>query len=352
MSTASRLYRGETTYDFVGLSRKTMVVSGVLIVLSILLMLLRPFNLSIDFTGGTIVTVENIAVVSVEEVRDELREIGHGGATVQITGEGFILVRTEALPPAEQDLLVATVSQVVGGDSNTANVDAVGPTFGAEVTRRAIQALAIFIVAVALFITWRFEWKMAVAALVALVHDLILTGGLYAAIGFTLTPATVIAVLTILGYSLYDTVVVFDKVGENVRELHNKSTNTQNVNLSMNQVLIRSVNTSITSVLPIGSLLFVGSLALGGDTLREFALALFIGIAIGTYSSLFIAAPLLARWKEREEEWARARRRAARRRGEEMTPAAAAETSIVTTAAEVVEAGAQPKPPRHRKKRR
>ncbi len=176
MSTISRLYRGETTYDFVGVSRKTMVVSGVLIVLSILLMLLRPFNLSIDFTGGTIVTVENLAAVSVEEVRDELRAIGHGGATVQLTGEGFILVRTEALPPAEQDLLVATVSQVGGGDSNTANVDAVGPTFGTEVTRRAIQALAIFIVAVALFITWRFEWKMAVAALVALLHDLILTG--------------------------------------------------------------------------------------------------------------------------------------------------------------------------------
>jgi len=347
----SELYRGETHFDIVRASRKTAVVSGGLIVLSILVMLLRPFNLSIDFTGGTIITVESVAVVSVEDVRDALRDIGEAGAIVQVSGEGTVLVRTEAREPAQQDLLVATVVEVAGADINEANVDAVGPTFGAEVTRRAIEALLIFLVVASLFITWRFEWKMAVAALVALFHDLIIAGGIYAAIGFVVTPATVIAILTILGYSLYDTVVVFDKVGDNVHELHAKATYTEIVNLSLNQVLMRSINTSITSLLPIGSLLFVGSFLLGAETLREFALALFIGIALGTYSSIFVAAPFLVWWKEREDEWKRAHRRVARRRGEE-SPGGIEESAVVSTASEMAESGAQPRAPKHRKKRR
>jgi len=351
MSALTALYRGETRFDFVAISKRTLVVSGVLIVLSIVLMLVRPFNLSIDFTGGTIVSVPNRENASVEEVRDALRAIDQASAAVQITGEGFVLVRTEALGPNEQDAFVALVAASVGADANDANVDAVGPTFGSEVTRRAAEALVIFLIAVAVFITWRFEWKMALAALAALFHDLIITGGIYAAIGFPVTPATVIAVLTILGYSLYDTVVVFDKVTENVGDLQAKSTYTDIVNLSMNQVLMRSINTSLTSLLPIGSLLFVGSFVLGADTLREFALALFIGVAVGTYSSIFVAAPLLAMWKEREPEWQRARTRAARRSGEAGI-AAIEETAVVETAEEIAAKGAVARPPRHRKKRR
>jgi preprotein translocase subunit SecF len=347
MSILTRMYRGETHFDFVAASKKTLIVSGVLVVASILLMIVHPFNLSIDFTGGVIVTVENESGATVEEVRADLRDVGYADARVQITGEGFINVQTEALPPAEQDALVVAVAESAGTVTDDVNVSAVGPTFGAEVTRRAIEALVVFLVAVSIFISWRFEWKMAVGAFAALFHDLVIAGGVYALVGFVVTPSTIIAVLTILGYSLYDTVVVFDKVNENVHEAPSRTTYSDIINISMNQVLMRSVNTSLTSLLPVGSLLLVGYLSIGAETLREFALALFIGIAIGTYSSLFVASPVLAILKEREPEWERRRRRAvAANVGDdddvvEPAPAPAVETTVPTA-----------RPPKQRRKRR
>ena len=348
MSVLRRMYRGETAFDFVGLAQKTLIVSGVLVVGSLLLMLIRPFNLSIDFTGGVIVTAPNTAEATVEEVRADLRSVGYADARVQITGDGFVTVQTESLDPSEQDELVVAVASAAGTETSEVNVDAVGPTFGAEVTRRAIEALVVFLVAVSIFIAWRFEWKMAVAALAALFHDLAIAGGIYALIGFVVSPSTIIAVLTIMGYSLYDTVVVFDKVTENVREAPPKTTYTSIINLSLNQVLMRSINTSLTSLLPVGSLLVVGFLALGAETLREFALALFIGIAIGTYSSIFVAAPILARWKEGESEWERRRRRAERGEVEEDEPIAPEPTpqSIAESA------GPTARAPKQRRKRR
>jgi preprotein translocase subunit SecF len=343
------MYRGETKFDFVSASKRTLAVSAVLVVASILLMLVRPFNLSIDFTGGVIVSVENHTDVSVEDVRADLRAIGYADARVQVTGEGFIIVQTEALDPTHMDTLVATIAGVAGSDLNDANVSAVGPTFGAEVTRKAVQALVVFLIVITLFITWRFEWKMALSALAALFHDLIVTGGLYALVGFLVTPATIIAVLTILGYSLYDSVVVFGKVNENIEELHESSTISGIVNLSLNQVLMRSINTSLTSLLPVGALLLVGFLALGGETLKEFALALFIGIAVGTYSSIFIAAPLLARWKEKEPEWERQRRRAAR--GEAISEDNS-ESAIPEAPATAPVQSSVARPPKQRRKRR
>jgi preprotein translocase subunit SecF len=345
----ARMYRGETKFDFVGISRRSLIVSLILVVSSILIMVVRPFNLSIDFTGGVIVTVQNDADATVEDIRSDLRDIGYADARVQVTGEGFIIVQTEALEANEMDLLVLAVSDAAGVDINEANVSGVGPTFGAEVTRKAIEALVVFLVVIALFITWRFEWKMAVAALAALFHDLLITGGLYALTGFLVTPSTIIAVLTILGYSLYDTVVVFEKVKENVHDLHDRSSISGIVNLSMNQVLMRSINTSLTSLLPVGSLLLVGFLALGAETLKEFALALFIGIAIGTYSSIFVAAPILARWKESEPEWERQRRRAGKGNG----PATAvAETDIPDAPPVAPSPSAVARPPKQRRKRR
>lgn len=355
MSIFTRLYRGDTQFDFVGASKRTLIVSAVLIVLSLVALIVRPLNLSIDFTGGTVIVVTNESGASVEDVRSALRDVGEGSARVQLTGEDGegILIQTEALDAAEQDELIVAVADVAGASIDEVSVDAVGPTFGEEVTRRAIEALVIFLLVVSLFITWRFEWKMAVAALAALFHDLIITAGIYAVIGFPVSPATVIAILTILGYSLYDTVVVFDKVTENVRELHNRATYTEIVNISLNQVLMRSINTSLTSLLPIGSLLFVGSFALGADTLREFALALFIGITLGTYSSIFVAAPILARLKETEPEWERARRRAARRRGEQPTTGDDQEVPApIAPPVQTGTPGAAPRPPRQRRKRR
>jgi len=207
---------------------------------------------------------------------------------------------------------------------------------------------------VAGFISIRLEWKMAMAGLAALGHDLVLTAGIYALVGFEVTPATIIAILTILGYSLYDTVVVFDKVVENVEERGDRHTASAIVNMSMNQVFMRSVNTSLTSLLPIGSLLFVGSFLLGAATLREFALALFIGVATGTYSSIFLAAPLLALWKEREEHWQRVRRRMQRKGTEDEF--AARILDVVPEAEQeglpAVLTGAAPRPPKKRRRRR
>jgi preprotein translocase subunit SecF len=349
MNVLSRMYRGETRFDFVSASKRTLAVSLVLVVASILIILVRPFNLSIDFTGGVIVAVENHSDVAVEDVRGDLREIGYADARVQVTGEGFIIVQTEALDPSHMDTLVATIAGVAGSPINDANVDAVGPTFGAEVTSKAVQALVVFLIVITLFITWRFEWKMAASALAALFHDLIVTAGLYALIGFLVTPATIIAVLTILGYSLYDSVVVFGKVNENVEELHESSTISGIVNLSLNQVLMRSINTSLTSLLPVGALLLVGFLALGGETLKEFALALFIGIAVGTYSSIFIAAPLLARWKEKEPEWERQRRRAA---SGDTVSEDDAEPSMPEAPPAIPAPSSVARPPKQRRKRR
>jgi preprotein translocase subunit SecF len=323
MSVFTKMYRGETTFDFVEISKKTLLVSAALVVLSIAMLIFKPLNLSIDFTGGVIVTVENHADANIEEVRAALGGIGQGAARVQLTGEGFILIQTEALDANAQDEMVQTVSEVTGANPKDITIDAVGPTFGAEVTHAAIEALIVFLLFVAMFISWKFEWKMAVTALTALFHDLIITAGIFAAFGFSVTPATVIALLTILGYSLYDTVVVFDKVTENVESMHDRYTYTEIVNTSMNQVLMRSINTSLTSLLPVGSLLFVGSFVFGAATLREFALALFIGIAVGTYSSIFVATPLLALWKEHEEDWITARNRVERRRNTGTTPVAA-----------------------------
>jgi preprotein translocase subunit SecF len=357
VSVFTRMYRGETHFDFVGIAKRTLWVSLALVVLSLLLLLVRPLNLSIDFTGGVIVTVENQADASVGDVRNALTAVGEGGARVQLTGEGFILIQTEALDAQAQDELVVVAADVGGVSINEVTIDAVGPTFGEEVTRAAIEALVVFLLIVALFITWRFEWKMAVAALAALFHDLIITAGLFSALGFVVTPATVIALLTILGYSLYDTVVVFDKVNENVDLMHDRYTYTEIVNTSMNQVLMRSINTSLTSLIPVGSLLFVGSFAFGAETLREFALALFIGIALGTYSSIFVAAPLLAIWKEREPDWQTARKRAKRRRRDGETDApedAVVEAAPVEAApsAPTGPSGATARAPRKRKKRR
>ena len=309
----------------------------------------RGLDGSVDFTGGTIIEAENVVGADDGDILDALEPFGLGSVRVQFTGSNRVRVQTESVETSEQDALVTAVADAVGVPFDETNVDAVGPTFGSEITRRAVTALIWFLIVVAAFITVRFEWKMAAAALTAVFHDLIITAGIYSVVGFQVTPATVIAVLTILGYSLYDTVVVFDKIKENVRDLVGRYTFTEIANLSMNQVLMRSINTSLTSLLPIGSLLFVGSYLLGATTLREFALALFIGVAIGTYSSIFVATPLLTGWKEREPEWERMRRRAVRRGTLEPSPAGEA---AVEMASELRDTGAAPRPPRKRRKRR
>jgi preprotein translocase subunit SecF len=306
MAVARRLYRGETTFDFVGRRNLGFILSGVFIVVSLVSLVVRGLNLGVDFEGGTVIEISNETGSSVGDVRDELRSFGLENATIQLTSgttEG-IRVQTEIIEDQETETaVVAALAELAGVEASDANVTAVGPAFGEEITRSAVRALVIFLVVITLFISWRFEWKMAAGALAALFHDLILTAGVYSVTGFEVTPATVIAILTILGYSLYDTVVVYDKIIETVEVTEGRHGLDNIINGSMNTVLMRSLNTSLTSLLPIGSLLLIGSILLGATTLREFALALFVGVAAGTYSSIVVASPILYVLKRREPVW-------------------------------------------------
>jgi len=353
MSLFRNLYRGETKFDFVGNRRRWFTLSGVIILVSILSMVFRGFNLSVDFEGGTLVEVENPAGAGVAQVRTAVEGLGFGNARVQATSGGDgIRVQTGQLSAEDEERLVQTLAALAGVDPTAASRQTVGPTFGSQITESAIRALIVFLIVIGLYISWRLEWKMAGAALIALGHDLLFTAGIYSLIGFAVSPATVVAILTILGYSLYDTVVVFDKVQENVKERGDRHNFSGIVNMSMNQVFMRSLNTSFTSLLPIGSLLFVGSFLLGATTLREFALALFIGVATGTYSSIFLAAPLLAVWKEREDHWVKVRHRVERRGGQDDFAPRRTLVTPQATAQALAQSGAAPRPPRRRKKRR
>ncbi|MDH3729779.1 MAG: protein translocase subunit SecF [Acidimicrobiia bacterium] len=359
MSLAGRLYRAETVFDFVGNRRRWFLLSSILVLLSLGSLAVRQLNLSVDFEGGTVVEVENPAGADVAAVNDALSGIGRQGDTVQLIGGGTgIRVQTEDLTVEAEDRVIAAVAGVAGVEVNEASVESVGPTFGEEVARSALRALIVFIIVIALFISFRFEWRMAAAALAALVHDLVITAGVYSVVGFEVTPATVVAVLTILGYSLYDSVVVFDKVLEEIDYYGDERSIGDIVNLSMNLVLMRSINTSLTSLLPVGSLLFVGSYLLGAATLREFALALFVGIAAGTYSSIFVASPLLAVWKSKEEKWQRVDRKLARKASDEADAAAATAAASRGERPRVEEtgrgqsSGAIARPPKRRKRKR
>ena len=350
MNLVTRLYRGETSFDFVGARRIWLTISTALILISLLALIIFGLNLSLDFRGGVAVEAPNPAGASVADMRSALAPLGLDEAKIQeLAGGADIRVQVGSLSSTESEQFQQTVADVTGTTLNELSLNQVGPTFGAQITKRAVTALVVFLAAVVLFMSWRLEWKMAVAGITALFHDLIITSGVYALTRFEVTPATVIGVLTILGYSLYDTVVVFDKVKENVEELHtDRMTITELVNRSMNQVLMRSINTSLTSLLPVGSLLFVGSFLLGAQTLRDFALALFVGIAAGTYSSIAVASPILASWKEHEDEWARVRRRRDRGRDSDReTPTSAA----VTKQSPSRKSGAAPRPPKKGRKR-
>ncbi len=332
----SRIYRGETSFDFVGRRRWWFTISAVVILAGVISLATRGLNLGIEFKGGTAWDVRSSSL-TVSQARDALGPSGLGSATVEVLGSGSnqtveVQYNLKDLSQAARTQKIEQVSAALAKAGHvpvsSVSINDVGPTWGGDVTSKAVRALIVFLVAIALYITFRFEWRMAVAALVALIHDILVTAGIYSLSGFQVTPATVIAFLTILGYSLYDTIVVFDRVLENTKGLGStgRVTITDTVNLSMNQVLARSINTSLVAILPILSVLVLGAQVLGATTLQEFGLALFIGLTTGAYSSIFIASPLLAMIKEHEPRYATIRQRLASR-GDALgvlTPAAAA----------------------------
>jgi preprotein translocase subunit SecF len=342
------LFRGQREFhmDIVGKRRIWFAISGVVLLISVLALSFRGLNLGIDFQGGALLDYENRAGSSVEEIRSLLADQDHPEAIVQVTGEGEVRVRTESLGSDRVELLEALADQA-GIEPADISIQDIGPKWGQQISAKAIQGLLIFLVAVSIYISFRFEWKMAVSALAAMVHDIIVTAGVYSLIGLEVTPETVIALLTILGYSLYDTVVIFDKIKENTESLSlvARETYAGTVNLSLNQVFMRSVNTTVVALLPVGSLMLFG-----GDTLQSFAFALFIGMLTGAYSSIFLGAPLVAILKEREPKLAEIRGRAERRETRPPLQAVPAEEERELVPAAAPRKQGQDRPPQVRRR--
>jgi preprotein translocase subunit SecF len=323
-SLAHRLYNGEAGLDVVNKRRFWFRVTAVVVLLCVLSMVFRGFNFGIEFAGGSSLRVPAESS-QLSEVRQAAEDAGAQVASAQVVGGSSVLLRTEALDPRTEDAVVAAVAQAAGVDPSQVSPQVVSPDWGGDVTKQALIALVVFLVAVIAFLAVRFEPKMAIAAILALLHDIVVTAGIYALIGFEVTPSTVVGLLTILGFSLYDTVVVFDKVDENTKDLTKsaRSTYGEAANLAVNQTLMRSINTSVIALLPVAGLLFVGAGLLGAGTLKDLALVLFVGLAAGAYSSIFLATPVLAELKEREPEMQALRKRVLARRAAEARAAAA-----------------------------
>jgi preprotein translocase subunit SecF len=280
-------------------------------------LIVQGLHLGLEFKGGASFTL-NKPNVSIEQARASVENIEiPGEIIVQKIGDTKVRIQTGALTSSESTAIETALTTTFGVTAESIDTQLVGPSWGKEITKKALYGLVAFLLAVMLFLTMTFEPKMAIAAIVAVVHDVFITVGIYALVGFDVTPATIIGFLTILGYSLYDTVVVFDKVRENTKAVAatSKQTYSQAANHAVNQTIVRSANTSIIALLPVGSILFVGAGLLGAGTLKDLSLALFIGLAVGTYSSIFIAPPFLAQLREKEPAMQALAKRVAARGG-------------------------------------
>ena len=329
-----RLYSGETSIDVIGKKRRWYAFSGLLIIISLAALSIQGLKLGIEFKGGASYTVTKTGI-NLTGAEDAIKTAAiPGEPIVQTVGTNRVRIQTGALTGAQSSALQDALSKSYGVSIDSIDTQIIGPSWGKEITRKALYGLVGFIVVVLLYLAMAFEPKMAVSAIIAVIHDVFITVGIYALVGFDVTPATVIGFLTILGYSLYDTVVVFDKIRENTRSITAtaKSTFSQAANLGVNQTLVRSFNTSLIALLPVGSILFVGAGLLGAGTLKDLSLALFIGLATGTYSSIFIAPPILATLREREPAMrALAKRVASRSAGSSTINASANSNEYVTT---------------------
>jgi preprotein translocase subunit SecF len=330
-----RLYSGETSFNIVENRKRWYSVSAVFIIVSFFALFVQGLHLGIEFKGGASYTV-NKATATVQEAREAVEAVGlPGEIIVQKIGDSKVRVQTGAVDAAQSRAIETALTEKFNVTEESIDTQLVGPSWGEEITKKAIYGLIAFLLVIMLFLAMVFEPKMAAAAILAVVHDVFITVGIYALVGFDVTPATIIGFLTILGYSLYDTVVVFDKVRENTKSVvaNSKVTYSQAANLAVNQTIVRSINTSIIALIPVGSILFVGAGLLGAGTLKDLSLALFIGLAVGTYSSIFIAPPFLAQLREREPAMqALAKRVAARGNTVETNTGAATKISRRTQA--------------------
>jgi preprotein translocase subunit SecF len=341
----ARLHSGETSIDYIGKRRRWYAFSGLLVIVSIAALSLQGLHLGIEFKGGSSYTVSK-AGGTIAQAESALTSAGiTGERIIQQVGNDKIRVQTGSLSAEQSNAVEDALASTFGVSVEAIDTQIIGPSWGKEITRKAIYGLVGFLIVVILYLAMAFEPKMAMAAIVAVVHDVFITVGIYALVGFDVTPATVIGFLTILGYSLYDTVVVFDRVRENTRSITStsKMTYSQAANLAVNQTVVRSLNTTIVALIPVGSILFVGAGLLGAGTLKDLSLALFIGLATGAYSSIFIATPLLAAMREREPAMKALAKRINARGGS---------TVVATVGSSVAEASNEKRGPRNQPKRK
>ena len=319
-SITHRLYTGDIAYNFIGRRKIWYTISAIALIISVGAILIRGLDLGIEFRGGSDFQVPTaVTNTSVTDFRNAVLATGVSNldsTVVTTVGDSKVQIQTRSLNVAEQTTVRAAIAKKAGKTSDEVAYQLIGPSWGKQITQQAALALVVFLVLVGLLIWIYFQdAKMSIAALTALLHDLLITVGIYALVGFTVTPATMIGVLTILGYSLYDTVVVFDKIRENVASMEiDKVTYSEAANKAVNQVLVRSLNTTIIGVLPVAALLFAGVFVLGSGPLEDLGLALFVGMIAGAYSSIFIASPILTQLRESEPEMKLHRERVARRR--------------------------------------
>lgn len=335
-SFGNALYTGEKSFNIVGRRRFYFAIAIAAVILSVLVVAVRGANLGIEFRGGTEFMVSNVETTSSDPAVEVFADAGISEVRTAVVGTSAVRIQTEALDSARVEELRPALAEAYGVEASDITSTFVGPAWGADVTSKALQGMVIFLVLVGIVMTVYFRsWRMSLAGIVALLHDMVVTIGIYSLVGFEVTPASVIGFLTILGYSLYDTVVVFDKVRENTENLTDQHAYTyeEASNLAVNQTLVRSINTSVTGLLPVGAILFVGVFLLGAGTLGDIALALFIGMAASTISSVFIAAPLEVELRTREATIANHTADVLARRGdaevshEEQATAVAAEVS-------------------------
>jgi preprotein translocase subunit SecF len=348
---ASKLYRGEVSINFVGRQKLWYTISACILVISIFALIFRGLNYSVEFKGGSLFTVPATSAVTQTSLSQVVENNGGTNPTITeirpFNGKApSWQVQTSQLSPTQSLKIQSAIAQQFKMSPDNVSVTTVGSSWGSQVTQKAIEALIAFLIVIVIYLSIAFEWRMAASAFVALAHDIVITIGVYALTGFQVSPATIIGLLTILGYSLYDTVVVFDKVRENTAPIlgTRKSNYSQAANLALNQTLVRSINTSLTALLPVAAILIVGSLLLGNGELKDLSLVLFVGMLSGTYSSICIATPVLADLKERQPQYQQlarqvALREAGGRAAQRRAKAAQGDTAAVSAAARASETG-------------
>ncbi|MFG3436895.1 protein translocase subunit SecF [Nonomuraea sp. NPDC047897] len=324
MGLGRRLYRGEIDVDFVGKWKLWYGLSGFLLVISLAGLLINGLNLGVEFKGGSVFSFK-APTATIEQVREGFRDQGVHQPIVQTAGDRW-RVTTETLPESTSLAVQNSIAKDYNVPVSQVDVQSIGASWGGEVSQKAWIGLGVFMLAIILYLSMAFEPKMALAAIVALLHDLVITAGVYAWSGFEVTPATLLGFLTILGYSLYDAVVVFDMIKEVTAKLGTTSKQTYSMaaNNALNHTLIRSLNTSLVAILPVAAILFIGTTVLGAGTLKDLSLSLFVGMIVGTYSSLCVATPLLVTLKEREPKYQAIAKRLASQSGKGAKSAAVA----------------------------